>query len=139
MEEKPYSIRAPEARNGVLLFVVSRFSRRRFSSASADSANGPNRKSLAGLGVGKMRGEGMSPLNGSVTQMRGVMGRENFLNLHLFRAELLVQVNDNFLQGNDTLWNAFERRKQIFCKNNSFSCFFLCFLRLEHECSVNPT
>ena len=39
------------------------------ASAIADGANGPNRKSPAGLGVEKMRGEGTFPLTRNVAQM----------------------------------------------------------------------
>ena len=70
----PYSTTAIGVRKGVLWFVVSSFSRRRprgtkFASASADGANGSNRKSLAGLDVDKLRGEGTSPLTKSIAQM----------------------------------------------------------------------
>ena len=71
--------------------------------ASTDNANGPNRKTLTGLNVENVRGDG-TPY-GPEMSLRWVMVRT------FFHWELLVQVNDIFLQCNDNLWNAFERRK----------------------------
>ena len=59
MEETPFSTRAMGVRNGVLW--SERDEIYWTASASADGANGPNCKSLAGLDVEKLRGEGTSP------------------------------------------------------------------------------
>ena len=69
-------------------------------STTPDEANGPNRKSLTGLDVEKLRGED-TPLGPEVS-LRWVMNRENF-EIAIFYGKSLVQVSDTFLRCNDTV------------------------------------
>ena len=61
-------------------------------STTPDGANGPNRKSLAGLDVEKMRGEDALPWTRDVAQMGH--GSRKFSDCTFFHGELLVQVSD---------------------------------------------
>ena len=59
-----------------------------------NEANGPNRKSLAGLDMEKMRGEHAPPWTSDVAQMDH--GSRKFWDCIFFHRELLVQVSDFF-------------------------------------------
>ena len=107
------------------------------ASASVDSANDLNHMSAPCLDVEELRGEGMSPLARSVAQM--CHGLRKFWICTFLVGNCWCRSVTVFLQCNDTLWNAFVQRKQIFLKKLQFFEFFGVFLWLERECSVSPT
>ena len=83
----------------LLPFLVETFPRHGFwrtASASTGGVSGPNRASLAGIDVEKMRGEGAPPLARSVNQMAHVC--EIFKSAPLSTGNRLVQVNHVVLQ-----------------------------------------